>query len=139
MRRKKVEEILQRPDLKERLVVGVIMSMQELEGRGASKETATAAYHKMIGDQMSMKTEEVSPAVQLVKYVWQNSFVCTSHSWRVLNECLQDALLLAIMAGMKFDPDDFEYIDKNFRFYFWGGNDGHMLGEGFLFKSCEVS
>ncbi len=71
---------------------------------------------------------EKSPAIQLIEFVWKNA---RDDSWRVYNASLQTALSLAISSGMEFYQDDFKYISENFRFGYWGGNDGHMLGEGY--------
>lgn len=73
---------------------------------------------------------KLSPAVQLIDLVWKESFGRKKvTSWTIFNSALQDALQLAIKAGMDFDKDDFQYINANFSFSYWGGNDGHMLGE----------
>uniref|UniRef100_A0A6M3L7C9 Uncharacterized protein n=1 Tax=viral metagenome TaxID=1070528 RepID=A0A6M3L7C9_9ZZZZ len=73
---------------------------------------------------------KLSPAVQLVDLVWRNSFKGKRvTSWTRFNGVLQDALGLAIEAGMIFDKADFQFINDSYQFGYWGGNDGHMLGE----------
>ncbi len=80
---------------------------------------------------MNNKKNNLSSAIQLINIVWGKSFQVKPHSWRILNSSLQCALSLAIRSGMKFNLNDFQYIAGNFRFGYWGYNDGHMLGEGF--------
>jgi len=81
--------------------------------------------------------ESLSPALKLVDLVWRESFSCTPHSWRVYNDTLSSALALAIASGMHFDVGDFEYIDNNYKFCYWCGNDGHMSGEGFYSRAVN--
>ena len=81
--------------------------------------------------------ESLSPALKLVDLVWRESFSCKPHSWREYNSVLSDALALAVDSGMHFDIGDFQYIDNNYRFEYWCGNDGHMSGEGFYSRAVN--
>ena len=76
--------------------------------------------------------------IQLLTTVWRGTNEVTGHSWERLNSSMQDGLSLAIKSGMKFDKDDFHYIADHFRFYYWGGNDRHMLGERYYIQACAM-
>ncbi len=85
--------------------------------------------------------EKKSPAIQLIDIVWRCEGHQMEHSWRRRNSVMQDVLKLAIIAGLQFNPEDFEIIassarDGGFDFGFWGGAIGHMLGESFYFLAC---
>jgi len=74
--------------------------------------------------------------IQLLQTIWKSTNKITG---RRLNNAMQTGLKLAIESGMKFNTNDFDFIDKNFRFYWWGGNDGTMLGERYYAIACEYS
>ncbi len=78
---------------------------------------------------MKAKSKQLSPAIQLMDLVWEKSFKHVHFSYRKLNESLQILLKLAISSGFDFERDDFQYIAATYRFGYWGGNDGHMMGE----------
>ena len=73
--------------------------------------------------------KDKSTAMQLMELVWKNCCEVTGHSWERINRSMQGSLRLAIDAGLRFDRDDFTAIENRMRIGFWGGNDGHMLGE----------
>ncbi len=75
--------------------------------------------------------KDKSTAMQLMELVWKNCCEVTGHSWERINRSMQGSLRLAIDAGLRFDRDDFTAIENRMRIGFWGGNDGHMLGERF--------
>ncbi len=64
-----------------------------------------------------------SPAYQLLHHVWRHSMKATRHSWERLNHSMQDAMDLAISAGLKFEPDDFDRVFKELRAGRWCGAD----------------
>lgn len=64
-----------------------------------------------------------SPAMQLLELVWGNTNGATGHSWERLNHAMQDALSLAINAGLRFDADDFKALGR-FDPGYWIGPDG---------------
>ncbi len=72
-----------------------------------------------------------SPVLDLLDTVWNHGDRATSHSWARINTSLRQALCLAIGAGIKFQPDDFEQIQKRYRFHYWGGNDRGGFAEQF--------
>lgn len=83
---------------------------------------------------MDKENLKLSHPLQLLTVVWDGvGGRFRGDSWRKTNRSLQDALNLAISSGMKFELDDFKYINKNFRPWYWMGNDGHMLGERYYF------
>ena len=83
-------------------------------------------------------TKNLSAPIQLLTLVWKNTNTVLAHSWRRLNSSMQDALSLAIRAGMRFESSDFEYIAENFRFGYWGGrSDGYMFGERYYRSACN--
>ncbi len=82
------------------------------------------------------KTRELSPAMQLLDLVWENEGYSMGHSWDRLNQAMSRALSLAICYDFRFDLKDFGEIATKHRFGYWGGNDRHMLGEGFYAAAC---
>jgi hypothetical protein len=74
---------------------------------------------------------EQSPVLDLLDTVWNHGDRATSHSWARVNTSLQQALCLAIGSGIKFHPDDFEEIQRRYRFHYWGGNGRGGFAEGF--------
>ena len=84
--------------------------------------------------------KKLSPPLRLLTVTWEGvNGGYRGDSWRKTNGALQDALILAICSGMKFEPDDFNYINKNFRPWYWMANDGHMLGEGYYFRAIQAN
>lgn len=88
---------------------------------------------------MSKKTE--SPAIQLLRHVWQSQGHQKGHSWERLNSAMQRALSMAIEHSIGFELGDFELMSKGprkdgFNSGMWIGNDGHMRGEGYYSLAC---
>lgn len=52
----------------------------------------------------------MTPAVQLVQLVSENAQEATAHSWQRLNAALDDAVTLAIEAGLRFDDSSVQVI-----------------------------
>jgi hypothetical protein len=55
---------------------------------------------------------------------WYGANKGTAHSWERLNHAMQDALRLAIGAGLKFEPGDWGRIASSFGFDRWIGAEG---------------
>jgi hypothetical protein len=73
-----------------------------------------------------------SPAITLLQQVWDHCCHSTPFAWERLNHAMGNALSLAVGSGLQFAEGDFAYIDRVFRFSYWGGVSGqHGLGEGF--------
>ena len=72
-----------------------------------------------------MNEVKLSPAVELLALTWRGTYNSVLWSWARLNRCMQDALHLAIEAGLDFGLDDFAYISKHFGWGYWIGD-----GEG---------
>lgn len=64
-----------------------------------------------------------SPALVLIKHVWEHNREATGHSWTRLNGSMRDAVSLAISAGLRFDRDDFTLIAATMRIGYWCGDD----------------
>jgi len=75
-----------------------------------------------MGEQNGEKEE--SPALRLLRLVWRNEGHGWGHSWARLNAVMYDTLTLAIVGGLRFDPDDFIAIFKELGFNWWGGEEG---------------
>ena len=74
-----------------------------------------------------MNEIKLSPVLELLRLTWHGIHINKAMwSWARLNRCMQDALHLAIKAGLVFGLDDFDFISKNFRWGYWAGN-----GEGY--------
>jgi len=71
-----------------------------------------------------VKKNSESPAMQLVRLVWDNCQQVIGHSWTRLNQSMRNALNLAISGGLRFDLGDFKTIEKAFDMRYWGGEDG---------------
>lgn len=84
------------------------------------------------------KDKKLSAPLQLLTIVWRETSRAMEHSWARLNRSMQNALSLTIDSGMKFALDDFDYISKHFRPYYWMGNDGHMFGEGYYSEAISA-
>lgn len=61
-------------------------------------------------------TEENSPALTLMLHVWRHRYNSVPFSWE---RGMQDALRLAITAGLTFEPSDFGVIMDKCRAYRW--------------------
>jgi hypothetical protein len=68
---------------------------------------------------------KASPALVLVKHVWENVQQATGHSWTRLNAAMTGAASLAIEAGLRFDPDDMATIRNSMRGSYWFRGEGH--------------
>lgn len=75
-----------------------------------------------------------SPVIRLVDLLWDNAQKATGHSWTRLNGALHQSIYLAIEAGLKFAPGDFEYIWEHYNSGYWIG-DGN--GEGWYSRAVE--
>ncbi len=70
---------------------------------------------------------ELSRVLELLWLTWRGvNDNKAMWSWARLNRCMQDALHLAIEAGLEFGLDDFAYISQKFKWMYWAGD-----GEGF--------
>lgn len=84
-------------------------------------------------------TKNQSPARKLLQILWDNRMNGTGWSYERLNQGMRSALHLAIRMGMKFEPDDFIEIRKDFRGSRWFITDNdHSSGEGFYAAAVEV-
>jgi len=80
-----------------------------------------------------------SPARQLLQILWENRMDATGWSYERLNQGMRSALYLAIRMGMRFQPDDFIEIRKDFRGPRWFITDNdHSQGEGFYSAAVEA-
>lgn len=75
-------------------------------------------------------TRKLSKPMQLLQITWEGTNEVTEHSWERLSTSMGRALALAIESGMRFDTDDFSYIDENFHPGYWVGT-----GEGYYAKA----
>lgn len=74
-----------------------------------------------------MDKTKLSLALELLEITWVGVHSSTAMwSWARLNRCMQNALHLAIEAGLEFGLHDFAYISNNFNWAWWAGD-----GEGF--------
>jgi len=78
------------------------------------------------------------PALQLLQLVWDEQGHQMGHRWERLNSAMYAVTCLAIEYGLRFDVGDFQAIERRFRIGYWGGNDRHMLGEGFYSLACAT-
>ncbi len=95
------------------------------------------AKSRKVEKSKSRKSRAPSPAIALLRNVWEHHGYGMGHSWERLNAAMSTALSLAIWSGMRFDLDDFKTIAKEFNFGYWGGNDRHMSGEMFYLTACN--
>ncbi|MBN1510707.1 MAG: hypothetical protein JXB13_01710 [Phycisphaerae bacterium] len=72
-----------------------------------------------------------SPALDLLDQIWKHWGGATRHSWDRVNRSMRAALELAVGSGMRFGPDDFDEIERRYRFEYWGGKDAGGFAEGF--------
>lgn len=63
-----------------------------------------------------------SPAMMLMRTVWENCCGANEHSWRRVNHAMHSALMLAITSGLSFAPDDFKAIHDTMRGGYWMGD-----------------
>jgi hypothetical protein len=63
-----------------------------------------------------------SPAMTLMRTVWENRCGANEHSWRRVNSAMHSALMLAITSGLSFAPDDFKAIHDTMRGGYWMGD-----------------
>lgn len=92
----------------------------------------------------AVPTEHVEPkktsaAYVLVAHVWESNCQAFSHSWRRLNAAMQDAVRLAISAGLTFHVGDFGRIRERFRGGYWMSGDGAEGVYAFAVKEKNVS
>ena len=80
------------------------------------------------------KDKDNSPAIQLLIDVWDGVHKSKGWSWRTLNSCMHSALHLAIKAGLRFEPEDFDYISQHLRWEYWAG-----AGEEFYGHAISVN
>lgn len=68
-----------------------------------------------------------SPGLRFFLIAKQNGFEAAPHSWERWNASLQAVLSVAISMGLRFDPDDLQYIEqlgsKSYRSNSWMGAD----------------
>lgn len=67
------------------------------------------------------QTHTMKSALKLIAHVWGNRHTT---SWEAVNHCMYDAVKLAIGAKLEWEPNDFKYIEDNFRPGYWLGADG---------------
>jgi len=65
-----------------------------------------------------------SPAIQLLELVWQHNCAVVPHTWERVNHSMGRALELAIGAGLRFAPGDFDTIADRYRPDRWYGEQG---------------
>lgn len=80
--------------------------------------------------------KKTSPAIKLLRMMWDYQGGAKSHSWDRINHSMRDILSLVITSGFRFYQDDFKRIANEFRFSYWAGTDGHMWGEGYYSTAC---
>jgi hypothetical protein len=86
-----------------------------------------------------MPSKRQSPARKLLQILWESRMDATGWSYERLNQGMRSALYLAIRMGMRFRPDDFSEIHKDFRGSYWFVTDNdHSQGEGFYGEAVEV-
>jgi hypothetical protein len=84
-----------------------------------------------------MDNKVLSPALQIVKNIWDNSNHPKMGSMVRFNTCLGDALDLAIKGLIPFEIDDFEWISKNLRRFPWGAGNSDNYGENYYSLACD--
>src|SRR5690349_13830577 len=73
-----------------------------------------------------------SPALCLIRMVWDRNREGTGWSWQRLNQSMRAAVHLTIQAGMRFELGDFCYMDKKLSLGRWGVVDNSLnWGETF--------
>ena len=83
------------------------------------------------GEAMTKQALE-SPAVMLLRLVWDEAQKASPMSWGRLNHAMAQALSLVIGAGMQFRVTDFAIVETEFGFGYWSGSDNtHNFGERF--------
>lgn len=87
-----------------------------------------------------MKKNTNSEPIKLLQLVWLNANRSTGFSWERLNHAMSEALSLAIGSGMEFYLNDFVYIQKTFRFHYWGTTSPiGTTGEDFYANAIKVN
>jgi len=84
----------------------------------------------------------VSPAIKLLRMVWDHEGHQRGHSWDRINHAMAEALSFAIKYGFAFNKGDFEAITRSpdnggFSFRYWAGSNRHMVGERFYALAVE--
>lgn len=81
----------------------------------------------------------VSPAMEFLGCLWAHKFEAARHSWVALNAGLSDALCLAIKLGLRFDAEDFAYLNTHLGFGYWcGADNAKNHGERFYTEAIEA-
>ncbi len=75
-----------------------------------------------------------SPALHLIRHMWENVCDTLPHSWRIVNGSMHQVVKLAIDGGLRWGLGDFATVAKDFRIGYWGGNNGDSEG----LYSCAV-
>jgi hypothetical protein len=83
-----------------------------------------------------MTRKKDSPAIQLLRLVWENCNTAIRHSYERINHAMYEATRLAIGSGFRFDDGDFAVIDKDFLFCYWGGADNAGFAESLYSLAC---
>jgi len=89
-----------------------------------------------------MKKKRESPAMTLVRLVWDNALGAgPNHSWERINGAMRAAVGLAISAGLRFEPGDFQEMAESFDMNHWAGTDprGGTYGEWFYSQAVSSS
>jgi hypothetical protein len=81
-----------------------------------------------------LKKPEDSPAVALVRHLWDHAQEATGHSWTRLNGALYQAVALAVRAGLEFAPGDVRALYDEFNGGFWFHEQN---GEGWYAEAVE--
>jgi hypothetical protein len=77
-----------------------------------------------------------SPAMHLLRHVWNHNGHQQGKSWERVNGGMQGALSLAIASHLEFAKDDFTMISENFNSGYWIGSDG---GERYYSRACDCN
>ncbi len=81
-----------------------------------------------------------TPVVALIRQLYDNSEKATGPSWARLNPSLRMVMEAAIIAGMKFEANDFSTVFGNFNGSYWFGTDNaHSQGERFYSLAVNVN
>jgi len=88
---------------------------------------------------MNIEKNEISKALELVKFVWDNEKI-GGNSYTRLNELMRNAVKLAIEAQLKFNKDDVNFIFHhcNGGYWFRANTNGKGCGEDFYSFACKV-
>ncbi len=80
----------------------------------------------------------MSVVTDFLQIIYQEANRVGSHSWINLNRAMHDGLRLAIQARFMFEPDDFVYIAKHFKFAYWARLDNSGKSRGEEFYKCAI-